>query len=54
VLKSREGCNPIFISPGHKISLKTGIEVVKKCLRGHKLPEPTRLAHKFVNISEKS
>ncbi|RLI89091.1 MAG: deoxyribonuclease V [Candidatus Altiarchaeales archaeon] len=49
VLKSREGCNPIFISPGHKISLKNGIEVVKKCLKGHKLPEPTRLAHKFVN-----
>ncbi|RLI92548.1 MAG: deoxyribonuclease V [Candidatus Altiarchaeales archaeon] len=49
VLKSREGCNPLFISPGYKISLKTGIEVVKKCLKGHKLPEPTRLAHKFVN-----
>jgi len=49
VLKSKEGCNPIFISPGHKISLKTSIDVVKKCLKGHKLPEPTRLAHKFVN-----
>ncbi|MCK4491055.1 MAG: deoxyribonuclease V, partial [Candidatus Altiarchaeales archaeon] len=49
VLKSKEGCNPIFISPGNRISLETSIEVVKNCLRGHKLPEPTRLAHKLVN-----
>ena len=49
VLKSKEGCNPIFISPGNRISLKTSIEIVKKCLKDHKLPEPTRLAHKFVN-----
>lgn len=26
VLKSKEGCNPIFISPGNRISLETSIE----------------------------
>ncbi len=49
VFKSRKGCNPIFISPGNRISLESSIEVVRRCLRGHKLPEPVRLAHKFVS-----
>ncbi len=54
VLKSREGCNPIFISPGNRISVETSIEVVKNCLRGYKLPEPTRLAHKLVNEEKRN
>ena len=49
VMKSREYCNPIFISPGHKISLETGLEIVKNCIRGHKLPEPVWQAHRLVN-----
>lgn len=40
VLKSKEGCNPIFVSPGHRISVDTSLEVVKRFVRDHKLPEP--------------
>ncbi|MEA3254792.1 MAG: deoxyribonuclease V [Candidatus Altiarchaeota archaeon] len=50
VLKSKRNCNPLFISPGHRISPEKSLEVVKNCLRDHKLPEPTRLAHMFVNM----
>lgn len=49
ILKSKRGCNPIFISPGHKISLKSSLEVVKKCLKSHKLPEPLYKAHQYAN-----
>lgn len=47
---TREHSRPIYVSPGHKISLKTSVEVVKNCLRPpHKLPEPLHLAHRYAN-----
>jgi len=38
---------PIVISPGHRITLESAVNIVKNSLRGHKLPEPIYLAHKF-------
>ena len=50
LLITREHSKPIYISPGHKISLKTSVEIVKKCIKfPHKLPEPLHLAHKYSN-----
>lgn len=49
VLLSKQHCNPIFVSVGHMITLETAIKVVKHFLIGHKIPEPTRLAHDFTN-----
>jgi deoxyribonuclease V len=46
---TKEKAKPVYVSPGHKISLKTTLEVVKKMLKGHKLPEPLYLAHKYGN-----
>lgn len=47
---TREKSKPVYISPGHKISLKTSVEIVKSCMRfPHKLPEPLHLAHKYAN-----
>ena len=49
-LITREHAKPIYVSPGHKVSLKTSLEVIKKCLRyPHKLPLPLDLAHKYGN-----
>ena len=42
---SKARCRPLVISPGHLISLETSLRLVRACIRGHKLPEPTRLAH---------
>jgi len=47
VLRSRERANPLFISPGHLIDVAHALEFVRACLRGYRLPEPTRWAHKF-------
>ena len=42
---SKARCRPIYVSPGHMVSFSSALELVRACLRGHKLPEPTRLAH---------
>lgn len=45
---TRQYAKPIYISPGHKISLETSASIVKKCLRENsKLPEPLRIAHRM-------
>ncbi len=49
VLRTKPHTKPLFISPGHRISLERAITLVVQCLRGFKLPEPTRLAHQLVN-----
>jgi deoxyribonuclease V len=49
LLKTKEYAKPIYVSPGHKISLKTSVDIVQKCLIGHKMPEPMHLAHRYAN-----
>jgi deoxyribonuclease V len=49
VYQSKEGCRPIFVSPGHKIGLDSSLKMVKACLIDHKLPEPLWLAHRLAN-----
>ena len=47
-LVTREHARPVYVSPGHNVSLKTSLEVIKNCLRKlHKLPEPLHLAHRY-------
>lgn len=44
VLQSKDNCNPLFVSAGHRISQDRALHWVKQCLRGYRLPEPTRWA----------
>ncbi|PJJ79576.1 deoxyribonuclease V [Mucilaginibacter auburnensis] len=48
-LRSKRNCNPIYISPGHKVSMEQSVEIIKNCIRGYRIPEPTRQAHNLVN-----
>ncbi|MBL7050900.1 endonuclease V [Candidatus Woesearchaeota archaeon] len=51
---SREHSRPIYVSLGHKICLKSAVEIVKKCLKyPHKLPEPIHYAHKYAKKLQK-
>ena len=52
-LKSKKGCKPIIVAPGHKVSLETSLRLIKNCIRKHKLPEPTRIAHLYANKIKK-
>lgn len=54
IIPTREKANPLYISQGHKVSLKTAVEITKQYLQGHKLPEPLYIAHKYaVKIKQK-
>lgn len=44
-LRTRDGKNPVYVSIGHKIDLHQAIQWTLRCVQGHRLPEPTRLAH---------
>ncbi len=49
VLRTRAGVKPIYVSPGHKISLESAIRFVMACTTRYKLPEATRLAHRHAS-----
>lgn len=53
-VETKLGSRPLFVSPGHKVTIPTAVKIVKECIReNHKLPEPLRLAHKYAdNIRE--
>jgi deoxyribonuclease V len=42
---TKQGTKPVYVSVGHRVSLKRAIEVVLECTGKYKLPEPTRRAH---------
>jgi deoxyribonuclease V len=46
-LRTRDGVNPLFVSPGHRLDLRTSIQIVLACCRGFRIPEPLRLAHQL-------
>ena len=47
VVRTRTKVNPMFISPGHLISIETSVRYVLACRGGYRLPEPTRQADKL-------
>lgn len=52
LFKSKKKCRPIFVSPGHKITMSSAIQVIKSCMRTHKMPEPIYLAHINANMGK--
>lgn len=45
VLRTRPGVKPVFVSPGHRVSLETAISFTLACTPRYRLPETTRLTH---------
>lgn len=44
VLRTRAGVRPVYVSPGHRVSLRSAIEWVLACTTRFRLPETTRAA----------
>lgn len=44
VIRSKDKVLPLFVSPGHRCDQATATRLTLACLKGYKLPEPTRLA----------
>ena len=41
--------NPLYVSPGHRVSAETAVDLVAALCDGYKLPEPTRLADAYAD-----
>ncbi|MCE7041701.1 endonuclease V [Dyadobacter sp. CY312] len=49
-LQTKLNVKPVFISPGNFMNLEDSRAVTLHCINKHRLPEPTRKAHEFVNL----
>jgi len=47
VLRTRLAVRPVFVSVGHRISLRTAIDLVLRCTGQFRLPEPIRAADRL-------
>ena len=47
-LRTRKGAKPVFVSSGHRISLRRAIELTIAVSDGYRLPRPTRDADRWV------
>jgi deoxyribonuclease V len=45
VVCTRDAVKPVFVSPGHRVSFATAVEIIVRCAPRYRLPEPIRLAH---------
>jgi deoxyribonuclease V len=52
VVRTKPRTKPLFISTGHLVDLDTAVAIVLRCLRGYRLPEPTRLADRLTHGGE--
>ena len=41
--------NPLYVSPGHRVSAETAVDIVEACGGDYKLPEPTRIADAYAD-----
>ena len=48
VVRTRTGVKPVYVSVGHRVTLAESIELVLRCCGQYRLPEPARLAHRYV------
>ncbi|WP_430639261.1 endonuclease V [Haloferax volcanii] len=46
---SRPVVNPLYVSPGHRLSAATTVDLVSRLSGSYKLPEPTRLADAYAD-----
>jgi deoxyribonuclease V len=49
VVRTKNGVQPVYVSPGHLIDTASSVDLVLRSCRGYRIPEPTRQAHLHVN-----
>ena len=48
------GRKPVYVSIGHKVSLEKAVQIVMRCVKDHRIPEPIRRAHIIANAEKKT
>ncbi len=49
-LRTRANVTPVYVSPGHRVSLATALHYVLACTIQYRLPETTRHAHRLASV----
>ena len=49
LLRSKPGCLPLVVSPGHNVAMASAAELVMRFVTTYRLPEPTRLADRLAS-----
>lgn len=49
ILRSKVNCNPLVVSPGHRVSMASAADLVMRFTGKYRLPEPTRLAERLAS-----
>lgn len=49
VLRTRAGVKPVYVSPGHRVSMDSAVAIVMSCVTRYRLPETTRMAHNLAS-----
>lgn len=52
VLRTRARVSPVYVSIGHRVSLRTAIDYTLRCTTRYRLPETTRHAHRLASESK--
>jgi deoxyribonuclease V len=47
VVTTKYGCEPVYVSVGHLVSLGKAVEIVKHCVHYNRIPEPILKAHEI-------
>jgi deoxyribonuclease V len=49
ILRTRDGCRPIFLSPGHRVTLPLARKIILLTVTRYRIPEVIRLPHLLAN-----
>jgi deoxyribonuclease V len=49
LLRSKPRCNPLVVSPGHRVSMASAAQLAMRFNTHYRLPEPTRLADRLAS-----
>ncbi len=49
LLRSKVGCLPLVVSPGHRVAMASAAELTMRFVGRYRLPEPTRLADRLAS-----
>lgn len=53
VLRTRQGVRPLFVSPGHLVTIDEAADIVLDCCTRYRLPEPQREADRLVGTRKR-
>ncbi|RII26713.1 MAG: endonuclease V [Geobacter sp.] len=53
ILRTRQGVKPLFISPGHLVTVDEAVVIVLDCCTRYRLPEPQREADHLVGVKKR-